>query len=603
MKATSRSQPLPLSNFYIPLFTVVALCLTSVNSLRAQTLAEAVDAPLLTWTTGGNQSWVGQTTATHDGVDAAQSGLINDSQESWFQTTVTGPGLLTFWWKVSSEEDYDFLEFYLNGVRQTDPISGEVGWQQRTFNLGGGSQTLRWRYMKDDSFSSGQDRGWVDRVSFVPPSGPVTIITQPQSRTVVEGSSVTLSVVAGGEPPLSYQWLKSATALTNATSSSFSILIVQTNDAASYSVIVSNTFGSVTSAPALLTVNATMLDVPFNPGADLNVNVMAVQSDGRILVAGDFAELGGRPCNNIGRLNPDGTVDTTFNSEAGGTIYSLAIQTDGKILVGGDFSFLGGEPRSAIGRLNADGTIDSTFDPGVTGGSSSVNSLVVQADGKIVVGGDFTTLAGQPRNNIGRLNVAGTLDNTFINLDVDGEVFSLALQPNGTILVGGGFTILVPDSDGDLIEYFNLVRLNTSGTLDENFYPDPDSWVSCLAVQPNGMVLVSGGFLNMAGQPRESIARITGNGDVDATFSPATDGEILSIALQTDGKILLGGAFSTLSGQPRNNIGRLNANGTLDNTFATGVDGFAGSLSVQSDGKILVGGNFSAVDGQQRSPV
>src|SRR5439155_25354102 len=85
--------------------------------------------------------------------------------ESWMETTVTGPGTLTFWWKVSSETNRDYLEFYVGGVMRTN-ISGELNWQQQSLSLVPGSQTLRWRYSKDYYGSSGQDKGWVDQVSF-----------------------------------------------------------------------------------------------------------------------------------------------------------------------------------------------------------------------------------------------------------------------------------------------------------------------------------------------------------------------------------------------------------------------------------------------------
>ncbi len=132
------------------------------------TLAVAVNAPDLPWTTGGTANWSGQTNVNHDGFAAGQSGSITDSQESWMQTTVTnGPGTLSFWWKVSCESGYDFLEFYLDSVLQSGRISGEIDWQQRSFTLGSGTHTLRWRYAKDISLSAGQDHGWVDQVSFV----------------------------------------------------------------------------------------------------------------------------------------------------------------------------------------------------------------------------------------------------------------------------------------------------------------------------------------------------------------------------------------------------------------------------------------------------
>ena len=96
------------------------------------------------------------------------------------QTTVTGgPGTLTFWWSVSSELDYDYLEFYIDGILQKGRICGEVNWTQQTFDITAGSHTLRWRYVKDAFVSSGQDRGWVDQVSFVPAGAvqPPTLVS------------------------------------------------------------------------------------------------------------------------------------------------------------------------------------------------------------------------------------------------------------------------------------------------------------------------------------------------------------------------------------------------------------------------------------------
>src|SRR5437899_1708420 len=166
-----------------------------------------------------------------------------------------------------------------------------------------------------------------------------------------------------------------------------------------------------------------------------SVNSLAVQADGKILVGGRFTTLGGQSRNYIGRLNADGTLDTSFNPGAGVVpypdVYSLAAQADGKILVGGVYATLGGQSRNNIGRLNADGTLDTSFNPGA---NNSVYSLAAQADGKILLGGLFTTLGGQSRNNIGRLNADGTLDTSF-NPGTDHYVNSLAVQADGKILV------------------------------------------------------------------------------------------------------------------------------------------------------------------------
>jgi len=131
------------------------------------TLVEALDLTNATWTTGGNQPWTGQTPLTHDGTDAAASGTIMNNQQSYVETTMTGPGTLTYWWKVSSEANFDFLSLHLDGL-VTDSISGEQGWQKRTNAVPAGSHTLRWRYSKDGSVVSGGDRGWLDEVTFTP---------------------------------------------------------------------------------------------------------------------------------------------------------------------------------------------------------------------------------------------------------------------------------------------------------------------------------------------------------------------------------------------------------------------------------------------------
>ena len=147
----------------------------------AVALSEALDAPGLTWTTGGSAPWSGQTGMTYDGVDAGRSGLISDKEETWLQTTVTtGPGTLSFWWRVSSEPGYDYLGFYLDGVLQSGRIAGEVDWTQQTYNIGAGAHTLRWRYAKDEAVSGGQDRAWVDQVSFSPAAVQAPVLTSPR---------------------------------------------------------------------------------------------------------------------------------------------------------------------------------------------------------------------------------------------------------------------------------------------------------------------------------------------------------------------------------------------------------------------------------------
>ncbi len=130
--------------------------------LRADSLSEALDTTA-SFTTEGAANWLSQTEVSFDGVDAAKSGGISDNEDSRLLTTVTGAGTVSFYWKASTEADYDFLEFYLDGQMQ-DQISGEVDWTQMTYPITtAGSHTLEWRYFKDAGASGGEDCGWVDQ--------------------------------------------------------------------------------------------------------------------------------------------------------------------------------------------------------------------------------------------------------------------------------------------------------------------------------------------------------------------------------------------------------------------------------------------------------
>jgi uncharacterized delta-60 repeat protein len=421
------------------------------------------------------------------------------------------------------------------------------------------------------------------------------------------GESATLSVTAQGTTPLSYQWWKDGVALAGRTDSSLALTNLAVADGGTYWVVVSGPHGSATSGVAWLTVSEVMLDPGFDPGMGgdyPSVSSLAVQADGKILVGGSFTSLGGQARNRIARLNPDGTLDTGFDPGTGGdppSVSSLAVQADGKILVGGSFTSLGGQARDSIGRLNSDGTLDAGFNPGA---SNSVYSLAVQPDGKILVGGRFTSLGGQARNYIGRLNPDGTLDAGF-NPGAGGgwfpSVSSLAVQPDGKILVGGDFTIL----GGQARNYIG--RLNPDGTLDSGFDPKADKWVNSLAVQADGKILVGGYFRSLGGQARNCIGRLNSDGTLDTKFNPGAGTSTLSfvesLAVQADGKILVGGGFTNLSGQTRNRIARLNSDGTLDTGFNPGANGPVYSLAVQADGRILVGGDFTTLGGQARNGI
>jgi hypothetical protein len=143
--------------------------------LPSDALSKAMDTTL-SFTTGGSADWFNQSKMFYYDEDAAQSGAISDDQESWMQTMVSGTGTLSFYWKVSSEGDCDYLEFYIDGVLK-DRISGSADWHQMTYTItDSGLHTLEWRYVKDYSISEKDDRGWVDQLEwdggFPPPPPP-----------------------------------------------------------------------------------------------------------------------------------------------------------------------------------------------------------------------------------------------------------------------------------------------------------------------------------------------------------------------------------------------------------------------------------------------
>ncbi len=428
-----------------------------------------------------------------------------------------------------------------------------------------------------------------------------SIVVQPTNQMVNRGQDVTLSVVAAGTAPLSYQWRTNAVNLSDGGNvwgvhtPTLTLTNVQLSNAGNYTVVVTNQYGSATSDTALLTVNPVLIDPNFNADANEPVYSMALQADGKILVGGQFGTLNGQHLNAFGRLNVDGSLDTTFHPDSGNTVFSLAVQSDGKILAGGAFTQMGGQPRNYLARINAaDGSADSSFNPGA---DNHVYCLALQSDGKIVAGGYFNNLAGQTRNYIGRLNADGTVDASF-NPGANTSVYALAVQADGKILVGGSFTTL----GGQPRNYIG--RLNADGSLDTTFNPGASGEVYCLAVQADGMILVGGYFTTLGGQARYYIGRLNADGTIDGTFNPGANWKVFSLAVQTDGKILVGGGFTTLAGQVRHCAGRLNANGTIDDTFADpGADTAVISLAVQADGKVLVGGAFTTLGGRWRTNI
>lgn len=350
----------------------------------------------------------------------------------------------------------------------------------------------------------------------------------------------------------------------------------------------------------------------FDPGTNGTVYTLAMQPDGKVLVGGFFTTIGGggtgtavRPT--IARVDATGSVEA-FNAGSDGNVFAIAVQPDGKILMGGDFNNLGCcDPggvlaRSKIGRVSTTGSWDQTFNPGANG---NVSAIVVQPDGKILVAGNFTMIGGggtgtTARNHIARLNADGTLDNSF-DPGANGNIFAMALQADGKILVGGTFTTLGGGGTGTTTRN-NIGRLNANGSLDTGFAAAADGEVGTFAMQKDGKVLIGGEFTLVDDVARGHIARLNADGTLDAAFDPGANGVVASLAIQADGKILAGGQFTTLGGggtgtSTRNRIARVNNDGSIDATFDPGANDRANALALQSDGSIIVAGDFTMLGG------
>jgi len=357
------------------------------------------------------------------------------------------------------------------------------------------------------------------------------------------------------------------------------------------------------------------LDITFNPGTGANgsVNAMAVQPDGKVLLAGNFTRFNGTTRNAITRLNADGSLDTGFDPGDGLNLYagsfaSLALQSDGRVLVAGLFNGLDGVGLNSIARLRSDGSLDMSFNL-VSGVANypQFSCLALQTNGLVLVGGGgggfSVTITGTNCHNIARLNSSGSLDTSFNpGTGASGAVNSIVLQADGRILIGGNFTSVNGTS------CCGIARLNSDGGLDTNFTFVPfigGASVNCIAVRTNGSILIGGSFGNINGYTRHSIARLNSDGTPDLSFQASvipSGAEVHVLGLQPDGKILIAGwYFGYVSGVANAILVRLNSDGSCDSNFIpTSVTGsMGGSVTaavLQQDGKLLIGGTFTQIN-------
>lgn len=324
------------------------------------------------------------------------------------------------------------------------------------------------------------------------------------------------------------------------------------------------------------------------------IRSLAIQTDNKIIASGDFSEINGMAAKKLARLNADGTVDTSFNAGTGpgSAPTEITIQPDGKIIIIGSFTSYNGTPAQRIARLNSDGSRDTSFNM-VTNGI--INEATVQPDGKIFVGGSFTIANNQVRNGIVKLNSDGSLDNTFsVVLSQNVDIQSIIVQADGKIVIGG----LFPGVNG--FARSNMARLNSDGSVDASFNAGSITAARQIIRQPDGKYLIRSNqvFRRNADGSVDNTFRTT-------DIANSSDLPILyQIALLDDGSVIVVGTFDRVDGNQRKNIARYKSDGTLNTLFLPeGADNTVFAVAKQSNGKTVVGGAFKFIGNVKRAGI
>jgi alpha-tubulin suppressor-like RCC1 family protein len=373
-----------------------------------------------------NVPWFPQTNTTHDGVSAAQSGVISSSQQSTLQATVTGPARVTFWWKVTCDSFWSSLAFAVNGTIQTS-ITGSTDWQAVTNDIGSGTRVLQWNlYPVHGAFADGT--GWVDQVEITPiPVIAAAITAGPVDSTVSAGNAATLSVTATGTPTLFYQWMFNGAILPAATNATLTLNNVQNGSAGTYSVLVSNDAGFVISSNATLVVNPSVPVITRHPATQTNLlHGSAVFS---------VTARGSQPLSYHWRFNGTPIPGATGSQL---TLANLQLTNAGRytVVVSNQYGTL----NSAVASLTlirskvTDCWPYGTTGPAAPAGLSNLvaiaagaqHTMVLRADGTVVVWGV---------NMYGQTNVPAGLSNVLAI--AAGNNHCLALKKDGTVMAWG----------------------------------------------------------------------------------------------------------------------------------------------------------------------
>jgi hypothetical protein len=361
-----------------------------------------------------------------------------------------------------------------------------------------------------------------------------------------------------------------------------------------------NTFGSLTRnyIAAYDTVAATTTS--FDPDASAEVFALAFSPDQSILyLGGDFTTLagGGTARNYIAAVSTTTALATSFDPDANFIVYAIAPSTDGNtVYLGGDFTLVNGVSRNRIAAVETSlGNVITAFNTNL---NSTAVALALSSNGnQLYVGGYFNQTGIIAHNRLAHILSNGTVDQDFDPIVNNGSVNALALSPDGdTLYLGGTFTLI------DGVSYPRLAAVNTAdGVASTTFNPNVgNSEVDALALTSNGNTLyLVGGFTLVGGATYDRVAAVnTSDGVASTTFDPDVNGDVYALALSPDESTLyLGGWFNQVNGSgTRNNIAAVNTSTGLQTSFDPNTDNPVYALAL-SGNTIYLGGQFSQVGG------
>jgi len=335
------------------------------------------------------------------------------------------------------------------------------------------------------------------------------------------------------------------------------------------------------------------LDTSFDAGLgpDGSITSLAIQADGTILVVGSFTNFSGIPRKHIARLKADGVVDPAFTCEPGpnGEVRRVLTYPGGKAMAVGEFTEIGGLRRVRIARLNANGSVDSTFDAGE---DPPRVELFVQPDGKILLaGGFFQSIGGFSVSGVARLDADGSVDTAFQPFPGSSfsQVYYLVIQPDGKVVVSGGFR----KSDTSPWQY--LLRLNVDGTEDVSFRAPPDLYHAyALELQADGKLLIN---------TSSSVERLFSDGSRDPSLGLQFPYPYFFGLFSDHANRIIIYKASTYGGFSTGDLIRLQPDGARDWTFDVGLFRGIDVVTFQPDGRLVIAGSFTDVEGVPRRSI